>query len=62
MNIFTHDSIYIYKYVIISDSPSPIFDKVFFTLILDGGGLNLSTVFSFVKTVEKVNFLDFFAW
>ena len=32
------------------------FDGVFFTLIVDGGGLILSTLFPFVKTIEKVNF------
>ena len=33
------------------------FDGVFFTFLFDGGGLILSTLFPFVKTIEKVFFL-----
>ena len=36
-------------------------DGVFFTLILYGGGLILSTLFLFVRTIEKVNFWHFFS-
>ena len=35
-------------------------DGVFFTLIFDGGGLIQSSLFSFVKRIEKVNLLDYF--
>ena len=36
------------------------FAEEFFTLLFDGGGLILSTLFSFVKTIEKIWFLGFF--
>ena len=36
------------------------FDGVFFSLIYDGGGLILSTLFQIVKIIEKANFWDFF--
>ena len=52
------DPVSFFKKVRFASNPNVnlTFDGLFFTLIFDGGGLILSTLFQFVKTIEKVIF------
>ena len=44
----------------LDNQPYLTFHGVFYTLTFDGGGLILATLFLSVKTIEKVDFWDFF--
>ena len=50
------DTLYINLTLLLKGCSLPLY------LMRGGGMLILSTLFSFVKTIEKVNFGDFFAW